>query len=66
MHQLRPEGVGEFVVICGLLGFIVVGVKSVGFRIGFVVIVGKGLFAVGTVVIGVVMSICLVEILNDS
>lgn len=65
MHQLPvDDDAGEFVangVITGLAGFIMTGdsgLESVGFSVVVEV--------VGTVVIGVVMSICLVEIGTES
>ncbi|KAG8364775.1 hypothetical protein BUALT_Bualt18G0033800 [Buddleja alternifolia] len=76
MHQLPADEFGENgVVITGLAGFMMVGLggdsaglESVGFNIGFVIVgvLEEGLAAVGTVVKGVVMSICLVEIENLS
>lgn len=51
-------------VVTGLAGFITLGEsgpETVGFSTGLVVLGVEGL-AVGTVVSGVVMSICLVEI----
>lgn len=65
-HQLLEE-TGGFVAkgfICGLAGFMTVGLSGIeldGLSMGFVAEGIGGLLVVGTVVIGFVISLCLVE-----
>lgn len=65
MHQLAPVDAGELVMLGVRLGVVVAGEVESGFEFGFTIgvdEVGVVGVSVGTVVIGVVMSLWVVEI----